>query len=104
MKEKNMMMNNDGYNKVEFGEGTFEEVETGSEVNFSGMGRIIEKDDGRKCIEVTAINNIPVATTEPQEEAPELSDEEMVKNTEESTAGLKGKLTDMMKDKENMYS
>lgn len=92
------------YNKVEFGEGTFEGAEAGQEVEFSGVGTIVQKEDGTLCVEVNAVNDVPVvATMEPQAEE-EMEEGEAIVQAKDSSKNLVSKLKEMNTGKENMYS
>lgn len=97
------------YNKIEFGEGTFDNPAEGETVEFHGEGKIIKKPDGSLCVDVIALNGVEPRGNEEKdmvEEGPEdeSTDEELAKGMEDSTEDLKGKLSKMNQDKDNMYS
>lgn len=52
----------EGKNIVYIGQETFQnDPQDGEEVDFSGSGKIVTKEDGSKCLEVTEIEGVPVS-------------------------------------------
>lgn len=100
---------NNSYNKIEFGEGTFNDPEEGEMVEFHGEGKIIKKPNGSMCVDVTNLNGVAPKGSEEKDEMEmgpdeESNEEELAKGMEASSEDLKSKLGKMNEGKDNMYS
>lgn len=101
MNEMESMPQAESYNKVEIPEQLAENMNEGDDAEVSVTGKVVVKPDGSKCIEVSSINGIPLAEGEAE---PEKSEEEIAVEAKQSSKDLVGKLKEMNKGKENMYS